>query len=227
MLQRSFDSLPFAQDDEIQNLTGGDFQILKCLILKLLILFLFSMLQKLPNILTISRILVVPGMAAVYLLLPGAAGYWGAALLFLYAALTDFFDGWLARRLGAQSAFGTMLDPIADKLLVAVTLLLLIHHGPAPLVPTLLILSREILVSGLREHLGSRQISLPVTGLAKWKTAIQLAALNLLLLGPEAPSWLLVYDIPALLLWGAALVTVVTGWDYWCKGLHAIKDPGA
>ena len=190
------------------------------------------MLTDLPNLLTLARIAAIP------LLVAFAAQHtgWGDALagiLFALAALTDWLDGYLARRRRLLSEFGRMLDPIADKLLVTASLVLLAGSGRLSrpgLYAALLILMREILVSGLREYLAGRAIGLPVTRLAKWKTAAQMVALFLLLLGDAGAAWLTGQELPVALvgealLWIAALLTLVTGWGYLVAGLRTAQRP--
>lgn len=153
-----------------------------------------------------------------------------AFILYALSGITDFFDGWLARRMNLQSAMGKMLDPIADKLLISLTLMILIHTQDISGIHTiaaLIILCREILVSGLREYLAATSVSLPVSFLAKCKTTLQIFALGFLVIGPayiwvhEAiPS----YSIGISLLWLSALITVYTGYDYIKSGIaHAIS----
>lgn len=169
--------------------------------------------HNLPNLLTVSRIVVIPFILAAFYG-GGAIGAWIATILFVYAGLTDFLDGWLARRLKVQSAFGIFLDPIADKLLVAAVLLALVDADQASVIPALIIMLREIMVAGLREYLATQSISVPVTTLAKWKTTIQLVALGVLLFAPAAsPDWYL-HSIGNVLLWGAAAMTGWTGYQY-------------
>lgn len=175
------------------------------------------MLRGLPNLLTMSRIAVIPlFVAALYL--PGAAARWVAFALFLGASATDYLDGWLARRRHQTTPFGRLLDPLADKLLVASALVMLVWDGSAPAVPALVILCRELLVSGLRAFLAERRLALPVTPLAKWKTATQMAALCLLLVGEAAVTVgvpaALTLDGGAALLWVAAALTAITGYRY-------------
>ncbi len=180
----------------------------------------------LPNILTLSRILAIPAVVALFYI-PGPVSQWVACALFVAAAVTDWFDGWLARRWNQVSSLGRFLDPIADKLLVAAVLLMLVGFeglSTWSYLPAVVILCREILVSGLREFLAEIQVSVPVTKLAKWKTTFQLVALTLLILGDSAP-----WGFPAALagevaLWIAALMTVVTGWDYMTHGLFHMKE---
>jgi cardiolipin synthase (CMP-forming) len=160
-----------------------------------------SLRLALPNALTIARAIAIVPVAILLLTDQRAA----CAALLVVAALTDFFDGWLARRWNAFSPFGRMLDPIADKLLVGGLLVLLVATGDVTgwsLLPVLAIQLREILVSGLREH----GVSLPVTPLAKWKTTVQLVAVVLLVLQAE--------PLATILLWIAAGLTVWTGWGY-------------
>ncbi|KAF0118548.1 MAG: CDP-diacylglycerol--glycerol-3-phosphate 3-phosphatidyltransferase [Rhodospirillaceae bacterium] len=170
----------------------------------------------LPNILTYARILVIPLLVATFYI-NGDGVRWGACVLFLTAAATDFFDGYLARSRNQVSNLGRFLDPIADKLLVAAVLLMLAgFHRLSELayLPAVVILCREILVSGLREFLAEIQVSMPVSRLAKWKTALQLAALAWLLVGDAGPAWLPVRTVGETGLWGAAILTIVTGYDY-------------
>jgi cardiolipin synthase len=173
----------------------------------------------LPNLLTIARIaLIVP--FAILFFSGGQIAGWIALLLFLGAAATDWFDGYLARRLNQGSALGRMLDPIADKLLVAAALLMLVsaHRiGGWSLPAALVILLREIAVSGFREHLGPLGVVVPVTKLAKWKTTAQLIALSFLI----APAAL--FHMPGIvMLWVAAGLTLITGWGYLRATLAAL-----
>ena len=157
---------------------------------------------------------------------------WFACALFTAAAVTDWLDGHMARRWAQQSEIGRFLDPIADKLLVAATLFMLTADGPAVrrwrCFPALVILCREILVSGLREYLAGLRVGLPVSNLAKWKTAIQMTAIGFLIVGDAGPALLPVKGIGETLLWVAALLTMVTGYDYLRAGLtHMGRDAGA
>jgi len=183
--------------------------------------------MQVPNLLTYGRIIAVPLVAGA-LLWNTDASRWAAFGLFALAAITDFFDGWLARAWQQQSALGRMLDPIADKLLVAGVLLMLTANGTikgAHVWAAFIILLREVLVSGLREFLGQLRVSVPVTWLAKWKTAIQLVAIGLLIVGPAAKAWLAqAVEIGLAGLWAAALLTLYTGYDYLRAGLkHVIS----
>lgn len=189
----------------------------------------------LPNLLTYGRILAVPAIIAVYQL-QGDLGRWLALAIFITASVTDFLDGYLARLWHQQSAIGRMLDPIADKLLVATTLFLLVSDntiGGWSLIAAVVILMREISVSGLREFLAEVRVSVPVSRLAKWKTTMQMVALGFLLAGPagdrllalpsfEASGIGIVSYIGLLLLWISALVTLYTGYDYFRAGIRHI-----
>ncbi len=185
------------------------------------------MLTDLPNLLTLGRIAAIP-LLVIF-------ANWGtpladlvACVIFAAAGVTDYFDGKLARDRAQTSDLGRMLDPIADKLLVGATLMVLVgtHRlGPAGLFPAIVIMLREILVSGLREYLAGLRVSLPVTKLAKWKTGFQMAALGTLLAGDSGAAviwldFLPVSMIGAVLLWTAALLTLITGWDYLRAGLR-------
>jgi cardiolipin synthase len=191
------------------------------------------MLTNLPNLLTLSRIVAIPVMVALAALRT-PLGDMMACVIFGLAGITDYFDGKIARQRQQLSAFGRMLDPIADKLLVAAALMVLAgmdRLSPAALYPAIIIMLREILVSGLREFLAGLRIGLPVTQLAKWKTGFQMAALGTLLAGDSgAPvvhlGWLPVSLIGEVMLWTAAALTLVTGWDYLVAGLrHARRAP--
>ena len=186
-----------------------------------------------PNLLTYARILVVPLVVLCFDLEERGkstdVARWWALGLFVFASVTDFFDGYLARIWQQTSSLGKMLDPIADKLLVSSCLLLLAADGSIAgwsIWAAIVILSREILVSGLREYLADLKVSLPVTQLAKWKTTLQMVALAFLLAGPAGDK-VFAYstDVGLFLLWIAAVVTLITGWDYFRAGLkHMIDD---
>ncbi|MBV9991317.1 MAG: CDP-diacylglycerol--glycerol-3-phosphate 3-phosphatidyltransferase [Alphaproteobacteria bacterium] len=192
----------------------------------------------LPNILTVSRILLVPVFALAFVL-PGDTARLIAFVVFAIAGASDALDGLAARKLNAGSAFGRMLDPIADKVLVAVALMMLVAEGSIRqfnltmgvvsllrLVPALIILTREILVSGLREFLAGAKVSVPVTAVAKFKTAIQMVAIGAMILTPLADKFLpgvgaVSYTAFAYgLLWVAAALTVYTGYVYFRAGLR-------
>jgi cardiolipin synthase (CMP-forming) len=184
-------------------------------------------LTSLPNLLTLSRILVVPIVVATFYV-QGDAARWFACALFSAAGVTDWLDGHVARRWAQQSEIGRFLDPIADKLLVSATLLMLTATGRLPfgaLLPALVILCREILVSGLREYLAGLRVGLPVSRLAKWKTAIQMVAIGFLIVGDAGPALLPVKDIGGVLLWIAASLTLLTGYDYLRAGLAHMSRP--
>ena len=187
----------------------------------------------LPNLLTLSRIAAVPLLVALAALRDPWADF-GACLVFSAAAITDYFDGKLAREWKQTSNFGRMLDPIADKLLVGAALMLLAGMGRLTtwgLFPAIVIMLREILVSGLREYLATLSVGLPVTRLAKWKTGFQMGALGTLLAGDSAAAVLHLGFLPVsmigeLMLWTAAVLTIITGWDYLLAGLrHAGRTP--
>jgi cardiolipin synthase len=177
-----------------------------------------------PNLLTGARVLAVPAMVAAFYI-PGAFGKWVTCAIFTVAAITDYFDGYLARSWSMQSPFGRMLDPIADKLLVGAAILMLVHFDRAPILPALIILCREILVSGLREFLAEAQVGLPVSRLAKWKTGVQMVAIAFLIAGTAAPWWLYADYVGTYGLWFAAGFTLVTGFDYLLVGLRHSTSP--
>ncbi len=180
----------------------------------------------LPNILTLSRIVTVPLLVAL-LWYPGwELGYALGFGLYCLMGVTDYFDGYLARAQGTVSKLGQFLDPIADKIMIAAVILMLVgtRHEPASitgvhLIPALVILLREIAVSGLREFLAGLQVSLPVSQLAKYKTTLQIVALGALILAGAVPLATWVKDVGLLSLWAAATLTLVTGWDYLRVGL--------
>lgn len=188
------------------------------------------MLTQLPNILTLSRILVIPLLVGLFYV-EGDGARWVACALFTAAAVTDWFDGHLARSRAQISAFGRFLDPIADKLLVAAVILMLVAFDRIAglvVLPALIILAREILVSGLREFLAGLQVGVPVSRLAKWKTGLQMVALGILIVGDAGPAQLPLVAIGETGLWIAALLTLVTGYDYLHAGLKhmAGERPG-
>ena len=180
----------------------------------------------LPNLLTLSRILTVPLLVA--LLWPAevgarwTTGYAFAFGLYCLMGITDYFDGYLARAQGTVSKLGVFLDPIADKIMVGAVILMLaatrdiagIHIAAA-----MIILLREIAVSGLREFLAGLQVSVPVSRLAKWKTTFQLIALGALILAGAVPAFPLVQSLGIVTLWAAAILTLITGWDYLRVGI--------
>ena len=180
----------------------------------------------LPNLLTLSRIVTVP-LLALLLWWPGwETGYLLGFALYCLMGITDYFDGYLARAQGAVSRLGVFLDPIADKIMVAAVILMLVgtRHDPASitgvhLIPALVILLREIAVSGLREFLAGLQVSVPVSKLAKWKTTLQMVALGALILAGGLPAFDWIKTVGLVSLWSAAALTLVTGWDYLRVGL--------
>ncbi|MEK1933042.1 MAG: CDP-diacylglycerol--glycerol-3-phosphate 3-phosphatidyltransferase [Pararhizobium sp.] len=185
-----------------------------------------------PNLLTYGRILAVPLIVLCFFiegkLQSSDFARWTALALFAIASITDFFDGYLARIWQQTSNIGKMLDPIADKLLVASVLLLVAADGTIAgwsIWAAIIILCREILVSGLREYLAALKVSVPVTRIAKWKTTIQMVAIAFLLAGPAGDK-LLPYttEMGILLLWIAAAITLYTGYDYFRAGLKHMVD---
>jgi cardiolipin synthase (CMP-forming) len=188
-------------------------------------------LHWLPNLLTLSRIFAVPLLVA--LLWPAELGQeWrlGYALAFaLYClmGITDYFDGYLARAQGTVSKLGIFLDPIADKIMVGAVILMLCAtrdiYG-VHIIAAMVILLREIAVSGLREFLAGLRVSMPVSGLAKWKTAFQLIALGAMILSGAVPQYAFVLWIGLATLWAGAALTVITGWDYLRVGLKHISE---
>jgi cardiolipin synthase len=187
----------------------------------------------LPNMLTYARILAVPLIVLCFYLEgrihPTDWWRWAAVTIFIVASITDYLDGYLARIWKQTSNIGKMLDPIADKLLVSAALLLLAFDRTIDkwsLWAAIIILCREILVSGLREYLAALKVSVPVTQLAKWKTAMQLVAVGFLLAGPAGDKVLpYTTEIGLALLWASAIVTLYTGYDYFRAGLkHIIQE---
>ena len=185
-------------------------------------------LTSLPNVLTYGRIAAVPVLAAVLFFFDGPASRWAAFAIFVAACITDWLDGYLARIWEQQTNLGRMLDPIADKLLVGATLLMLVYTQAISgwsIWAALIILSREILVSGLREFLAELNVKVHVTQLAKWKTTFQFIALAMILVGPAADAFVPgVSEAGLVILWMAALLTLLTGYDYLKAGIrHAIE----
>jgi len=187
------------------------------------------MITSLPNLLTLSRIVVIPILVALFFV-PGEAAKWIALVLFAAAGITDYFDGYFARTRRQISALGRFLDPVADKLLVASVILLLVAFGRIAgwtVLPALVILCREIMVSGLREFLADLRVPVPVSRLAKWKTAIQMVAIGILIVGDALPEPLPALQIGAIGLWIAAALTLITGYDYLRAGLKYMTAPEA
>ncbi|MBB3608974.1 CDP-diacylglycerol--glycerol-3-phosphate 3-phosphatidyltransferase [Rhizobium sp. BK602] len=191
-----------------------------------------SRAYSIPNLLTYGRILCVPLIVLCFFIEGKLEGSdfarWIALWIFIVASITDFLDGYLARIWNQTSNIGRMLDPIADKLLVASILLLVAADGTIAgwsLWAAIIILCREILVSGLREYLAALKVSVPVTRIAKWKTTAQLVAIAFLLAGPAGDKVLpYTTEMGILLLWVAALLTIYTGYDYFRAGLKHIVD---
>jgi cardiolipin synthase len=189
----------------------------------------------LPNLLTYARVLAVPALVLCFYI-ESYAGRWLSFAVFMFATITDFFDGYLARAWHQQSAIGLMLDPIADKLLVATALMLLVSERTISgwsLLAAIVILTREISVSGLREFLAGLRVRVPVTRVAKYKTTLQMVAIGFLLIGPAGDrlfryyfgAYGLVTYIGLLLLWVSALITLYTGYDYFRAGIrHLIEE---
>ena len=197
------------------------------------------MKKQIPNLLTSFRLIIIPILVLSFYI-PGMVASLIAAILFALAAITDYFDGYFARALKAQSNFGKCLDPIADKLLVIVAIVMLVNFGEGSLwilIPGLIIICREVLVSGLREFLAELQVSVPVSKLAKYKTAVQMTAITGLLLGEKGSSYTLYYlmsawtemDVKFLLVMFvvfaskilfaiSAVLTVITGYAYFRVG---------
>jgi cardiolipin synthase len=178
----------------------------------------------LPNLLTLARIAAIPVIC--FCVVSGWQPLqWLALFLFIAAAVTDWLDGFLARQMNLYSAFGKMLDPIADKLLVGALLITLAwtrQLSALDLIPAIAILMREIFVTGLREYLGNASISVPVTFLAKWKTTVQLVAVALLL---TTPMLLGIGFIASLAFWIAGILTVWTGWEYLRSSWPHLQGP--
>lgn len=186
------------------------------------------MLTSLPNILTYVRIAAVPVLVAFLFFSKSDAARWAAFGIFVAACITDWLDGYLARIWEQQSTLGRMLDPIADKLLVGAVLLMLVYDNTIShwsIWAAIIILSREILVSGLREFLAELNVKIHVTQLAKWKTTCQFIALALLVAAPAAEKFMpYVTDLGLAILWLSAVLTLITGYDYLKAGIrHAME----
>jgi cardiolipin synthase len=187
-----------------------------------------------PNLLTYARILAIP-LLVFFFYTERPAGRWLSFAVFILASISDFFDGYLARAWHQQSAIGRMLDPIADKLIVATSLLLLASDrtiGSWSLIAAIIILIREISVSGLREFLAEVRVSVPVSRIAKYKTTLQMVAIGFLLIGPAGDKLMKYYFadlglftyVGLLLLWISALITVYTGYDYFRAGVRHLME---
>jgi cardiolipin synthase (CMP-forming) len=188
-----------------------------------------SHVWNLPNLLTYARLMAIPAVVSLLFWPNEGWARWAALSVFIVAGITDYFDGYLARILSQHSALGRMLDPIADKLLVASCLLMLTADKTIQgwsLWAAIIILCREILVSGLREFLAELKVSVPVSRVAKWKTTLQLVAVGFLIAGPAGEQVLPgTVRIGLILLWISALLTLYTGWDYFKNGVrHLIEE---
>ncbi|SDE38551.1 CDP-diacylglycerol--glycerol-3-phosphate 3-phosphatidyltransferase [Paracoccus isoporae] len=202
----------------------------------------------LPNILTILRLFAAPGVPVMFLYFSRPFADWAALILFLLAAITDWFDGYLARAWNQQSRFGAAMDPIADKAMVVIALVVITGYSgmnPWLILPATVILFREVFVSGLREALGDRATDLAVTNVAKWKTTAQMVAIAVLFLGtglafvehgraplvgearlPGSATWSdLATGLGLALIWIAAALTGWTGWDYFRKAMPYLRGP--
>jgi cardiolipin synthase len=201
-----------------------------------------------PNTLTVLRLLAAPGVAVMFLYFNRPWADWLALTLFIGAAVTDWFDGYLARLWKQESRFGAMLDPIADKAMVVIAIMVITGYSgmnPWLILPATVILFREVFVSGLREYLGARAKELKVTNLAKWKTTAQMVSIAILFLGtglefleaggrapragegmlPDDYTWSAVATYAGLvLIWVAAALTALTGWDYFRKAMPYLRD---
>lgn len=177
------------------------------------------MLKQIPNILTFSRIILIPLILFAYFI-GGKYGYIISSVLFMIACITDFFDGYLARTYSIQSKLGKFLDPIADKLLVGSVIVILVYYKKADLLPSIAIILREILVSGLREFLAAIQVSVPVSNLAKIKTGFQMSAIFMLLLGSDGSCIEYLDILGSIALWISAALTLFTGYAYLKAGLQ-------
>ncbi|MCB1783180.1 MAG: CDP-diacylglycerol--glycerol-3-phosphate 3-phosphatidyltransferase [Alphaproteobacteria bacterium] len=183
--------------------------------------------ENFANILTVSRLFLLPIMIGLFYLEPAWGGWaaWLCGLVYAIAAVTDFFDGYVARKYNQTSAFGTFLDPISDKIFVATLMILLVGAGRIAglwLLPVIVIFAREFLISGLREFLGPKNVQVPVMRLAKWKTASQMLAIFFLIIGPYAPYAL---GLGLWLLMIAAVLTVITGAEYMIAGAKHFRTP--
>lgn len=181
------------------------------------------MQRSIPNMLTLLRIIIIPFLVWSFYI-GGPLSHWIAATLFFIAGITDYFDGKLARAWKVESKMGQLLDPIADKLLVVTALMMLVYSDRADELAALIIICREIAISGLREFLAQTDVSVPVSKLAKVKTAAQMLAIFLLILGHGGTGEELTYFIGTVFLWIAATLTLITGYAYFKAGIQHITD---
>lgn len=181
-------------------------------------------MMQLPNILTIGRVFCVP-LVIFLLYLDSTSSDWLACFVFILACITDYFDGYLARKRQQLSEFGKFLDPIADKLLVVSLLFMLVSKDyiyDITIIPAIIIVCREILISGLREYLAGANIDMPVSKMAKWKTAIQMLSLGLLIIGPSSNSF--IFFMGQLMLWLSSVLTLITGYAYLQAGYTKMRQ---
>ena len=176
--------------------------------------------KDIPNFLTYSRVVAVP-LLAVSFYFDEPLNYWFSSIIFFYAAVSDFFDGYFARKWNIRSDMGRVLDPIADKLIVAIALIYLVDDWRVSEIAVSIIMFREILIAGIREYMAEKAQSIHVSVLAKYKTTSQMIAVQLLLLGDIAPRW--VIDIGEMILWIAVILTVITGYQYVKNTLGSIE----
>jgi len=184
------------------------------------------MIKQIPNFLTCIRIFIIP--IVIFLMLLGDNPLINriSSAIFLIACITDFLDGYLARKFKSDTKIGKFLDPIADKLLVGSVILILVKQGKADLIPSIAIICREILVSGLREFLAGLKVSLPVSSIAKIKTFLQMTALFILILGNGGLGWQYTDSVGSFMLWISAALTIFTGYIYLRMGLKHISAEG-
>jgi CDP-diacylglycerol--glycerol-3-phosphate 3-phosphatidyltransferase len=180
-------------------------------------------IEYLPNILTLFRILAIPCLVMTFYFNNKIFNRCGA-IIFFVSAITDFLDGYIARKFNAQSSFGTIFDPIADKLIAATVLLMLVKHRNVNEIPCLLILLREFVVSGLREFLALVKVKLPVLKIGKVKTVVQMVSLFLLILGSQGSCIIILDKVGEALLWTAAIFTVFTSYFYLKEFLKLMKN---
>jgi cardiolipin synthase (CMP-forming) len=183
-----------------------------------------SHIWNIPNILTLLRVLITPVIVTTFYFDDLILAHRIAAGLFLFGSITDFLDGFLARRFSAQSNLGRIFDPIADKLMVGSVLLMLVYFHRVNVIPCLLILGREFAVSGLREFLGMLKISLPVSKIAKWKTVFQMISLSLILLGSKGSGWMLMDYVGSFAIWITAIFTLATGYSYIVAAITFVEE---
>ncbi len=170
--------------------------------------------KNLPNYLTMARILVIPIIVLTFYFDSYKFMHQLGGFLFIAASVTDFIDGYLARRFNIESSFGQMFDPIADKLLIGCVIIMLVKKGKVGEIPCLLILSREFMVAGMREFLAQIKVSVPVSRLAKVKTFVQMFALSILIIGSKGSGIEYLDLFGQISLWVAAILTIVTGYSY-------------